>query len=218
MDSKIKISLSPLIDRQAQPWLRRGERPRTSMWADQAGTVLNIQELWIDRSLTSDHYQTTTNYYLARLIIALFLPNENQQSVVSENDKRYINKCIYKCILLLLRNAEPPRPPAPRRRKGWTGDIHAAHPIRMLAGSSGIVHLAQHATAVAHWKFVQHWWWIHCWTATFLQFFLCSVHVPMCVSLPPTPDSKEPTHQLIGKKIIQQNILWVVFHYFTTDW
>ena len=31
-----------------------------------------------------------------------------------------------------------------------------------------------------------------------LQFFLCSVHVPMCVSLPPTSDSKEPTHQLIG--------------------
>jgi len=31
-----------------------------------------------------------------------------------------------------------------------------------------------------------------------LQFFLCSVHVPSCVSLPPTSDSKEPTHQLIG--------------------
>ena len=75
---------------QPKPWLRRGERPRTSMWADQAGTVLNVQELWIDRSLTSDHYQTTTNYYLARLIIALFLPNENQQSVISENGKRSI--------------------------------------------------------------------------------------------------------------------------------
>ena len=41
---------------QTKPWLRRGERSRTSMWADQAGTVLNIQELWIYRSLTSDHF------------------------------------------------------------------------------------------------------------------------------------------------------------------
>jgi len=31
-----------------------------------------------------------------------------------------------------------------------------------------------------------------------LQFFLCSVHVPMCVSLPPTQDTEEPAHQLIG--------------------
>jgi len=31
-----------------------------------------------------------------------------------------------------------------------------------------------------------------------LLFFLCSVHVPMCVSLPPTPQSKLPQHQLIG--------------------
>ena len=31
-----------------------------------------------------------------------------------------------------------------------------------------------------------------------LLFFLCSVHVPMCVSLPPTRQNTEPAHTLIG--------------------
>jgi len=31
-----------------------------------------------------------------------------------------------------------------------------------------------------------------------LLFFLCSAHVPMCVSLPPSPQSNGPTNQLIG--------------------
>ncbi|XP_023340849.1 frizzled-4 [Eurytemora carolleeae] len=31
-----------------------------------------------------------------------------------------------------------------------------------------------------------------------LLFFLCSVHVPMCVALPPTPTSVLPQNQLIG--------------------
>ena len=40
-----------------------------------------------------------------------------------------------------------------------------------------------------------------------LQFFLCSVHVPMCVSLPPTQDSKEPAHQLIGQCCFNLGVL-----------
>ena len=39
-----------------------------------------------------------------------------------------------------------------------------------------------------------------------LQFFLCSVHVPMCVALPPTQDSEEPAHQLIGWQKIYNKI------------
>ena len=67
---------------------------------------------------------------------------EDQQSVIAK---------MVKDILLLFRNAKPPRSPAPGRRKGWIGDIHAAHPIRLLSGPSGIVHLAQHASANAQW-------------------------------------------------------------------
>ena len=40
-----------------------------------------------------------------------------------------------------------------------------------------------------------------------LQFFLCSVHVPMCVTLPPTQDSEETAHQLIGLCEIKIRIL-----------
>ena len=49
-----------------------------------------------------------------------------------------------------------------------------------------------------------------------VQFFLCSVHVPMCVSLPPTSDSKEPTHQLIGNGTTNV-ILDCCFFLFITD-
>ena len=55
--------------------------------------------------------------------------NEDQQSVIAK---------MVKHIMLLLRNAKPPGPPAPGRRKGWIGDIYAPHPIRLLAGPSGI--------------------------------------------------------------------------------
>ena len=63
------------------------------MWADQVGTVLNIQELWIDRSLinanqnnffwtiSSWNYESTCSWSVIKkswliLIFALLLPNE----------------------------------------------------------------------------------------------------------------------------------------------
>jgi len=55
-----------------------------------------------------------------------------------------------------------------------------------------------------------------------LQFFLCSVHVPMCVTLPPTQDSEEPAHQLIGPcrplcQRVKQSCLQIL-HNFNLEW
>ena len=113
----------------------------------QARAVLNIQELWIDRSLinanqyktiwtiSSWNYESTGSwsvidkeYYRDFCPFFYQINKEDQQSVIAKMVKD----------IMLLRNAKPPRPPAPRRRKGWTGDLHAAHPIRLLAGPSGI--------------------------------------------------------------------------------
>ena len=78
------------------------------------------------------------------MIFALLLPNEQGRRTKCDYSQDGKN-------ILLLRNAKPPRPPAPGRRKGWTGDVHAAHPIRLLAGPSGTWNLVQHVTTIVQW-------------------------------------------------------------------
>jgi len=55
-----------------------------------------------------------------------------------------------------------------------------------------------------------------------LQFFLCSVHAPMCESLPPKGDTKEPVHQLIGpcRPLCQRvkDACLMVLQNFDLDW
>ena len=147
LDPKNQNIIFILSHCQTKPWLRRGERPRTSMWADQAGTVLNIQELWIYRSLIN------INQYKAIWTISSWNYEPTGSWSVTMNEyyhdfcpfitkwTRKTNKVwLAKMVkdISLLRNAKPPRPPAPRRRKGRIGDIYAPHSIRLFAGPSGI--------------------------------------------------------------------------------